>query len=163
MTTDDTAVEQPTRRGGWQRWKVPVLVGGTAMVVAVTGAGVSWAQQADLRDLPSLERVDGVVVGEDRRRGAADLVEVRYPVDGTDVTASIPSEEYWEEGRAVEVAYVAGDPARVRLVDGWTPPWEQWLLFAVLAPVVSLVSGLRHRTTDGARRAGASLRRRRRA
>ncbi|ROP34651.1 DUF3592 domain-containing protein [Pseudokineococcus lusitanus] len=164
MTTDDAVADETTSREGRRRATVGVVLLAAALAgAALTGAGVSWAQQADLRDLPSLERVDAVVVGEDYRRRMADLVEVRYPVDGSDVTASIPTGEDFDEGDSVEVAFVADDPSRARLVDGWAPPWHQWLFYAALSPAVLLLVLVRRSVMGGARRAGQSLRRRRRA
>lgn len=146
------------RRGGSRLTAVLVtaVLGGGALA----GAVVSWAQQQDLRDLPSLQRADAVVVGEDRRRYAADLVEVRFEAEGRQVSASVPASAAVEVGDRAEVAHVPSDPARVRLVEGWAPPWRSWLLLAGAVPIAAVMAVLRRRTRSGAYSAGAALRRR---
>ncbi len=56
------------------------------------------------------------------------------------------------------MAYVPGDPQRVRLVDGWAPAYVSWLEFGVFglvaAPIVALRRGLGSSARDRGRRSG---------
>lgn len=150
MTTLDPPL---VGRSGRKRRVIRVMVIAALAVIAVCGigAGVSWWQLQDLRDLDRLRQTDGQVTGEEYRRRLPDLVEVRYPVAGRQVIAEIPGDVGLDEGDSVEVAYVPGDPERVRLVDGWEPAYTTWLEHGAIGLAALAFVGIREAIGTGAR------------
>lgn len=101
---------------------------GSGLVVLAALAGVVslllfW-HDGDLRDLGTLQTTSATVTDRDDGRRGADYLEVTFtPAGRGEVSARIPSGANTRVGGAVEVAYRAQDPSRVRTVADWSPAW----------------------------------------
>ncbi|WNV77209.1 DUF3592 domain-containing protein [Geodermatophilus sp. DSM 44513] len=118
-----------------------------ALVLAAVAAAaavlalVTWARVADLRDLDRLVRTSAEVVEvDDRRRGPDDLV-VRFATDRDTRQATVPWSGSARAGDPVEVAYSPADPGRVRTVEGWSPWYQTWAVYAVVLAIAAVAVG----------------------
>lgn len=141
MTTTH-APEQEGRTRIQRAIRAGILAAVAVIVVCGAGAAISWWQLQDLRDLRSLQQTNAQVTGEDYRRRIPDFIEVRYQADGQLTVASIPGDSDYDVGDTTRVAYVPGDPERVRLVDGWEPAYTTWLEYGAIGLVAIAIAGL---------------------
>lgn len=119
----------------------PFLAVITAVLAVI--ALVTWMRVEDLRDLRDLTRATAVVQDRDEHRRGPDDLRVQFPTDQGLQQVTVP---YAQEGSArasdeVDVAFVPGDPTRARTVEGWTPAYQTWTMYAVMAALLTLAIG----------------------
>ncbi len=115
---------------------VPLL-----LIYGITG-GISWWHERDLRGGGLLRAKARIVDFDGGGRMGRDEYEVEFIAeDGTRVRAEVPIGHgvSADEGKQVDVRYVASAPHRVRTVEDWQPWYQQATVYAAMFTVIGFV------------------------